>query len=183
MVTADVEAAFGGWLAVQHFAPRGGPGSPGPPHGRARSKILPGHDCARLRPHGTALLLAKAEYSVLESVACDSPSRLALGEAAVMPRLRFAWHLLERSLHGFAWAQYEATAPEIPQLTMEPELAIVVVETGKAPNARVGARSLRSSGLSNRDEKPSIACGFPAQSPKHEMSVCIWYKKVLLRGW
>ena len=38
-----------------------------------------------------------------------------------------------------AWAQYEATAPEIPQLcqpSMEPELAIVVVETGKAPCAR-----------------------------------------------
>ena len=38
-----------------------------------------------------------------------------------------------------AWAQYEATAPEIPQLcqpSMEPELAIVVVETGKAPSAR-----------------------------------------------
>ena len=49
---------------------------------------------------------------------------------------------MERSLRGVtrvAWAQYEATAPEIPQLTMEPELAIVVVETGKAPNARVGA--------------------------------------------
>ena len=85
-------------------------------------------------------------------------------------------------MHGFAWAQYEATAPEIPQLTMEPELAIVVVETGKAPNARVGARSLRSSGLSNRDEKPSTACGLPAQSLKHEMSACIWYKKVLLRS-
>ena len=28
VVTADVEAAFGGWPAVQHFAPRGGPGSP-----------------------------------------------------------------------------------------------------------------------------------------------------------
>lgn len=39
-----------------------------------------------------------------------------------------------------------ATAPEIPQLSnpsMEPELAIVVVETGKAPGARVGARDLR----------------------------------------
>ena len=46
---------------------------------------------------------------------------------------------MERSLRGVtrvAWAQYEATAPEIPQLSqpsMEPELAIVVVETGKAP--------------------------------------------------
>ena len=58
---------------------------PGPSHGRARSKILPGHDCARLRPHGTALLLAKAGYSVLESIACDSSSRPALGEAAVVP--------------------------------------------------------------------------------------------------
>ena len=39
-----------------------------------------------------------------------------------------------------------ATAPEIPQLSnpsMEPELAIVVVETGKAPGARVEARNLR----------------------------------------
>ena len=56
---------------------------------------------------------------------------------------------MERSLRGVtrvAWAQYEATAPEIPQLSnpsMEPELAIVVVETGKAPGARVGARNLR----------------------------------------
>ena len=49
---------------------------------------------------------------------------------------------MERALRGWtrvAWAQYEATAPEIPQLShpsMEPELAIVVVETGKAPGAR-----------------------------------------------
>ena len=27
----------------------------------ARSKIHPGHDCARSRPHGTALLLAMAK--------------------------------------------------------------------------------------------------------------------------
>ena len=34
VVTADVEAAFGGWPAVQHFAPRGGPGSPVRSRGR-----------------------------------------------------------------------------------------------------------------------------------------------------
>ena len=45
-----------------------------------------------------------------------------------------------RGLTRVVWAQYKATAPEIPQLSqpsMEPELAIVVVETGKAPGARI----------------------------------------------
>ena len=73
MVIADFEAASGGLPAVQHFAPRGGPGFTVRSRGRrmvglkrgrlgqsrcARSKIHPGHDCARSRPHGTALLLA-----------------------------------------------------------------------------------------------------------------------------
>ena len=79
------------WMACSSaLRAEGRPRFPGtkpgrPSHGRARGKILPGHDCARFRPHGTALLLAKADYSVLESVACDSSSRLALGEAAVVP--------------------------------------------------------------------------------------------------
>jgi len=73
-VTTD-EAASGGWPAVQHFAPMRGPGLPVRSRGRrmvglktrhgqarrARSKILLGHDCAGVWPHGTALLLAKAE--------------------------------------------------------------------------------------------------------------------------
>ena len=73
MVIADFEAASGGWPAVQHFAPRGDPGFTVRSRGRrmvglkrgrlgqarrARSTIHRGHDCAGLRPHGTALLLA-----------------------------------------------------------------------------------------------------------------------------
>ena len=119
---------------------------------RARSKIHPGHDCAGLRPHGTALLLAKAKTHT-----CDCSCGLAFfrgvksdsGEAVGVPWLRSGILFQWRAVHS-RWDPSclgsVATAPEIPQLSipsMEPELAIVVVETGKAPGARVGARDLR----------------------------------------
>ena len=47
-------------------------------------------------------------------------------------------------------------------MSMEPELAIVVVETGKVPNARVWSPQF-ASGLSNQDGKPSATCGPPEQ--------------------
>ena len=91
VVTTDFEAASGGWPAVQHFAPRGGPGLPVRSRGRrmvglktrhgqahrARSKIHPGHDCARSRPHGTALLLAMAK----ETKHLTAPAGLRSSEA------------------------------------------------------------------------------------------------------
>ena len=76
MVIADFEAASDRWIACSSALradgrPRFYGTEPGPSHGQspeaegeadqacsARSKIHPGHDCARSRPHGTALLLA-----------------------------------------------------------------------------------------------------------------------------
>ena len=92
MVIADFEAASGGLPAVQHFAPRGDPGFTVRSRGRrmvglkrgrlgqsrcARSKIHPGHDCARSRPHGTALLLAM----VKKAKRVTAPARLRSSEA------------------------------------------------------------------------------------------------------
>ena len=83
---------------------------------------------------------------------------------------------MERSLRGLTrvvWAQYEATALEIPQLSqpsMEPELAIVVVETGKAH----GARKLKFSicvARSFKSEQEAIRnMWIPSTSLKYEMS-------------
>ena len=162
MVTADVEAAFGGWPAVQHFAPMGGPGFPVRSRGRhmvARAARSSRDTTARgVRPHGTALLLARAKTQT-----CDCSSGLAFfrgvksdsAEAASVPWFRSGISFQCRAVHP-RWNRCclgsVATAPEIPQLShpsMEPELAIVVVETGKAPDARVEARILRSSRLSD----------------------------------
>ncbi len=172
VVTTDFEAASGGWPAVQHFAPRGGPGLPvrsrgrhmvglergGRPKPAARAARSSRDTTARgVRPHGTALLLARAKTQT-----CDCSSGLAFfrgmmrsnpAEATSVPWFRSGISFQCRAVHP-RWDRCclgsVATAPEIPQLShpsMEPELAIVVVETGKAPDARVEARSLRSSGL------------------------------------
>ena len=83
---------------------------------------------------------------------------------------------MERSLRGVtrvAWAQYEATAPEIPQLSqpsMEPEFAIVVVETGKAPGARKLKFSICVARSFESGQEAIRNMWIPSTSLKYEMS-------------
>ena len=56
---------------------------------RARSKIHPGHDCARSRPHGTALLLAMAKEAKCSSgLAFFRSMKSDFRKAAEVPWLR-----------------------------------------------------------------------------------------------
>ena len=129
--------------------------------------------CGRMGPR--SCLPRQKNMRLLQGV-CVLPVRDRSSERQHVSR---GGDLVEWSLRGLTrvvGAQYKATAPEIPQLSqpsMEPELAIVVVETGKAPGARILKLPICVVRVFRIGGRVAIRImWFPSASFKYEISAC-----------